>query len=93
LSQQPATDSRRCSLIHKAIISALIFPEGRAQPTYTGLITTTDGKQWKVLQRKRPAGCAVHYASVKSTTADVTLTFFEAGATMVAGLSAKDFER
>lgn len=83
-----------CPILLVTLHDTVIFPEGGGQPTDTGLITTTtDGKQWEVLQCKRHGGCAVHYVPVEGTTVDAALTSFKPGATVVAELGVKDFER
>ena len=104
--QQPTSDTGKegkkavvaptlpsCPIILVTLHDTVIFPEGGGQPTDTGLITTTDGKQWEVLQCKRHGGCAVHYVPVEGTTVESALTSFEPGATVVAELGAKDFEK
>lgn len=72
----------------------VIFPEGGGQPTDTGLITTrADGKRWEVVQCKRHGGHAIHYVHVKEVIADDALTAFASGASVIAELGEKDFER
>ncbi|KAE9410446.1 alanyl-tRNA synthetase domain-containing protein [Gymnopus androsaceus JB14] len=72
----------------------VIFPEGGGQPTDTGLIKTSDGRIWSVLQAKRHGGHAVHYVKTGSE-ADVqsALTVFAAGSIVTASLGKEDFDR
>lgn len=76
-----------------ALHDTVIFPEGGGQPTDTGLITTTDRKQWEVVQCKRHGGHAIHYVRVNDSTIDAALAAFAPGTSVVAELGAQDFER
>jgi misacylated tRNA(Ala) deacylase len=69
----------------------VIFPEGGGQPTDTGLLTTSDGKTWTVIQAKRHGGHAVHYVQV--TDVESALKVFTPGSTVTAKLGQADFER
>lgn len=71
----------------------VIFPEGGGQPTDTGLLVTTDGKQWEVSQCKRHGGHAVHYVRVNNSTVEAALAAFAPGTSIVAELGTQDFER
>ncbi|KAF9075882.1 ThrRS/AlaRS common domain-containing protein [Rhodocollybia butyracea] len=69
----------------------VIFPEGGGQPTDTGLLTTSDGKTWTVLQAKRHGGHAVHYVQVPDV--ESALKVFTPGSIVTAKLGQADFER
>lgn len=72
----------------------VIFPEGGGQPTDTGLITTSDGKNWTVIQAKRHGGHAVHYVQVPSNEdLESALKVFTPGSTVTAKLGKADFDR
>ncbi|KAJ3869673.1 ThrRS/AlaRS common domain-containing protein [Lentinula novae-zelandiae] len=71
----------------------VIFPEGGGQPTDTGVITTSDGKTWSVLQAKRNGGHAVHYVMVKEGDLESALSVFTPGSTVTAALGQDDYDR
>lgn len=71
----------------------VIFPEGGGQPTDTGVITTSDGKTWSVLQAKRNGGHAVHYVKVEEGDLESALLVFTPGSTVTAALGQDDYDR
>ncbi|KAJ3994210.1 ThrRS/AlaRS common domain-containing protein [Lentinula boryana] len=71
----------------------VIFPEGGGQPTDTGLITTSDGKAWLVLQAKRHGGHAVHYVKITEGDLDSALSVFAPGSSVTASLGPDDYDR
>ncbi|KAK1224395.1 hypothetical protein PQX77_012691 [Marasmius sp. AFHP31] len=83
----------RDPILEVILHDTVLFPEGGGQPTDTGIITTSDGKEWTVLQVKRHGGHAVHYVHVKDGAADVALSAFAPGRQVTAFLSDKDYDR
>ncbi len=72
----------------------VIFPEGGGQPTDTGIIKTTDGTVWEVIQAKRHGGHAVHYVRVPTTTpTEDALMSFSPGAKVVTSLDQVGWDR
>ncbi|KAJ4466497.1 ThrRS/AlaRS common domain-containing protein [Lentinula aciculospora] len=71
----------------------VIFPEGGGQPTDTGLITTSDGRTWSVLQAKRHGGHAVHYVKCNKGDLNSALSVFTPGSTVTASLGQEDYDR
>ncbi|KAJ8086559.1 hypothetical protein PM082_005382 [Marasmius tenuissimus] len=83
----------RDPILEVILHDTVLFPEGGGQPTDTGIITTSDGKEWTVLQVKRHGGHAVHYVHVKDGAADVASSTFVPGSQVTASLSDKDYDR
>ncbi|KAJ7937097.1 ThrRS/AlaRS common domain-containing protein [Mycena leptocephala] len=71
----------------------VIFPEGGGQPSDTGIITTTEGTVWNVLQAKRHGGQAIHYVRVHDGNVDGALQAFSPGTKVKVELDQAGFDR
>lgn len=71
----------------------VIFPEGGGQPTDTGIITTSDGIVWEVVQAKRHGGHAVHYVRVANQDLDTAMLAFTPGSKVTASLDQAGYDR
>ncbi|KAJ6614288.1 ThrRS/AlaRS common domain-containing protein [Mycena sp. CBHHK59/15] len=71
----------------------IIFPEGGGQPSDSGIIRTSDGTVWEVLQAKRHGGQAVHYVRVQDRNVDGALAAFAAGAQVKVELDQTGYDR
>ncbi|KAJ3723012.1 alanyl-tRNA synthetase domain-containing protein [Lentinula raphanica] len=80
-------------ILEVVLHDTVIFPEGGGQPTDTGLLTTSDGKIWSVLQAKRHGGHAVHYVKINNGELDLSLTAFIPGSCVTASLGQEDYDR
>ncbi|KAJ7129737.1 alanyl-tRNA synthetase domain-containing protein [Mycena epipterygia] len=71
----------------------VIFPEGGGQPSDTGIMRTSDGTVWTVLQAKRHGGEAIHYVHVQDGNVDGALLAFTPGAKVKVELDQPGFDR
>lgn len=71
----------------------VIFPEGGGQPTDIGIITTSDGMVWEVVQAKRHGGHAVHYVRVQVHDVDLAILAFSPGSKVTASLDQAGYDR
>ncbi len=52
-------------LLEVVLHDTIIFPEGGGQPSDIGILTSSDGELWDVVEAKRIGGHAVHYVRLK----------------------------
>ena len=52
-------------LLEVVLHDTIIFPEGGGQPSDVGILTSSDGELWDVIESKRHGGHAVHYVRLK----------------------------
>lgn len=71
----------------------MIFPEGGGQPTDTGILRTSDGTVWDVVQAKRHGGHAVHYVRVRTGDVNAALLAFLPGERVTAALDEDGYAR
>ncbi|KAJ7700038.1 alanyl-tRNA synthetase domain-containing protein [Mycena rosella] len=76
-----------------SLSDTVIFPEGGGQPSDTGIIQTSDGTVWTVLQAKRHGGQAIHYVRVHDGNVDGALLAFTPGAKVKVELDRAGFDR
>ncbi|KAJ7283699.1 ThrRS/AlaRS common domain-containing protein [Mycena rebaudengoi] len=66
------------TILEVVLNDTVIFPEGGGQPSDVGVIRTSDGITWDVLQAKRHGGQAVHHVRINNI--DEALLAFSPGA-------------
>ncbi|KAI0650248.1 hypothetical protein C8Q79DRAFT_901052 [Trametes meyenii] len=72
----------------------IIFPEGGGQPSDIGLLTSSDGELWDVVEAKRHGGHAVHYVRLKpEQNVDDALRLFIPGARIGISLGEQGYKR
>lgn len=67
------------ALVEVILHDTVLFPEGGGQPSDIGILTSSDGQLWEVLEVKRVGGHAVHYVNVGTRTTDDALSAFAVG--------------
>ncbi|KAG7097007.1 hypothetical protein E1B28_004401 [Marasmius oreades] len=80
-------------ILHVTLHDTVVFPEGGGQPTDTGVISTREGKNWRVLQVKRHGGHAVHYVHVEDGDLEGAMSAFVVGLQVIVHLADTDFDR
>ncbi|KAJ6599112.1 ThrRS/AlaRS common domain-containing protein [Mycena vulgaris] len=87
------TISEGAICLEVCLSDTVIFPEGGGQPSDTGIIQTSDGTAWTVLQAKRHGGKAIHYVGVHDDNVDAALSAFAPGAKVTVKLDQAGFDR
>ncbi|KAI9001384.1 alanyl-tRNA synthetase domain-containing protein [Trametes punicea] len=81
-------------LLEIVLHDTIIFPEGGGQPSDVGVLTSSDGELWDVVEAKRHGGHAVHYVRLKpAQTVDDALRVFSPGAVVGVSLGEDGFKR
>ncbi|TFY68755.1 hypothetical protein EVJ58_g811 [Rhodofomes roseus] len=80
-------------LIEVILHDTVIFPEGGGQPSDVGLLTSSDGDVWSVVEAKRHGGHAVHYVRSKDQSADAALRAFMPGTRVGVALGDEGWKR
>ncbi|TCD70424.1 hypothetical protein EIP91_003505 [Steccherinum ochraceum] len=81
------------SLVEVILHDTILFPEGGGQPHDIGLLTTSDGELWDVVDVKRHGGHAVHYVKVKDNNTDAALASFATGTNVGVALGDHGLQR
>ncbi|KAH9900035.1 alanyl-tRNA synthetase domain-containing protein [Cubamyces lactineus] len=81
-------------LLEVILHDTIIFPEGGGQPSDVGILTSSDGEQWDVVEAKRHGGHAVHYVRLKpEQNVDDALRLFAPGAVVGVSLGEQGYKR
>ncbi|KZT72524.1 ThrRS/AlaRS common domain-containing protein [Daedalea quercina L-15889] len=80
-------------LLEVVLHDTVIFPEGGGQPSDIGVLTSSDGELWDVIEAKRHGGHAVHYVRSKDQSADRALRSFSPGAKVGVALGDEGWRR
>ena len=81
-------------LLEIVLHDTIIFPEGGGQPSDVGILTSSDGELWDVIESKRHGGHAVHYVRLKSEQkVDHALQVFSPGALVGVSLGEEGYKR
>lgn len=63
--KKKAASAPTAPLLEVVLHDTIIFPEGGGQPSDLGILTSSDGELWDVVEAKRIGGHAVHYVRLK----------------------------
>lgn len=66
-------------LVQLILHDTVLFPEGGGQPFDIGVLTSSDGDLWEVVDVKRHGGHAVHYVKAGERGVDAALKAFTPG--------------
>lgn len=81
-------------LLEVILHDTIIFPEGGGQPSDVGILTSSDGELWDVVEAKRIGGHAVHYVRLKpEQNVEHALQVFSPGALVGASLGEEGHKR
>ena len=81
-------------LLEVVLHDTIIFPEGGGQPSDVGILTSSDGELWDVIESKRHGGHAVHYVRLKpEQKVDHALQVFSPGALVGVSLGDEGYKR
>ncbi|CDO71386.1 hypothetical protein BN946_scf184908.g144 [Trametes cinnabarina] len=81
-------------LLEVVLHDTIIFPEGGGQPADVGILTSSDGDLWDVVEAKRHGGHAVHYVRLKpEQNVDDAFRLFSPGAVVGVSLGDQGFRR
>ncbi|KAI9069245.1 ThrRS/AlaRS common domain-containing protein [Trametes sanguinea] len=81
-------------LLEIILHDTIIFPEGGGQPSDLGILTSSDGELWDVVEAKRHGGHAVHYVRLRpEQNVDDALRLFSPGAVVGVSLGEQGYKR
>ncbi|KAI0082457.1 alanyl-tRNA synthetase domain-containing protein [Panus rudis PR-1116 ss-1] len=80
-------------LLEVVLHDTVLFPEGGGQPNDIGLLTSSDGELWEVVDVKRRGGHAIHFVRVKDGDVDGALKAFTPGSIVNVSLGEQGFQR
>jgi Ser-tRNA(Ala) deacylase AlaX len=90
-SPSPSVPADQC--LEVILHDTVIFPEGGGQPSDIGLLITSDGKEWDVVEAKRRGGTAVHFVRIRDGDVSNAVEVFSSGARVTVALGQLGFDR
>ncbi|EIN10926.1 ThrRS/AlaRS common domain-containing protein [Punctularia strigosozonata HHB-11173 SS5] len=78
-------------LLELVLHDTVLFPEGGGQPSDVGVITTSDGRTWEVVEAKRHGGHSVNYVKIVNVDSDVPA--FGIGSMVTVALGEQGYNR
>ncbi|KAI0772057.1 alanyl-tRNA synthetase domain-containing protein [Trametes elegans] len=92
--KKKAAPAPTAPLLEVILHDTIIFPEGGGQPSDVGLLTSSDGELWDVVEARRHGGHAVHYVRLKpEQDVDRALSLFVPGAVVGVSLGEQGYRR
>ncbi|KAI0637998.1 alanyl-tRNA synthetase domain-containing protein [Trametes polyzona] len=92
--KKAAAPAPTAPLLEVILHDTIIFPEGGGQPSDVGVLTTSDGELWDVVEAKRHGGHAVHYVRLKpEQNVDDALRLFAPGSVVGVSLGEAGYKR
>ncbi|KAM5540333.1 hypothetical protein V8D89_005791 [Ganoderma adspersum] len=92
--KKKAAPAPTAPLLEVILHDTVIFPEGGGQPSDVGILTSSDGELWDVVEAKRIGGHAVHYVRLKpEQKVEHALEVFSPGTVVGVSLGGEGYKR
>ncbi|EJF62794.1 hypothetical protein DICSQDRAFT_103029 [Dichomitus squalens LYAD-421 SS1] len=92
--KKKAAPAPTAPLLEIILHDTIIFPEGGGQPSDVGILTSSDGELWDVIEAQRHGGHAVHYVRLKpEQKVEHALQIFAPGALVGVALGEEGYKR
>ncbi|KAI1786685.1 Threonyl/alanyl tRNA synthetase [Ganoderma leucocontextum] len=92
--KKKAAPAPTATLLEIVLHDTIIFPEGGGQPSDVGILTSSDGELWDVVEAKRIGGHAVHYVRLNpEQKVEHALELFSPGVLVGVSLGEEGYKR